>query len=122
MDHSQTAENQSSQIGYIIFFEDQFLTANINDNASPKSREMVWSVLRSDIFSFSDAVDPAIMISQDLNTILGHDVPLRMLTDSTSLFNVINNSSAITEKMFMIYISTATEAYKRNETTPSYYT
>ena len=56
------------------------------------------------------------MIKHDLENILKQNIPLKMLTDSKSLFDVITRSSQMSEKRLMIDIAGVREAYRNTDT------
>jgi hypothetical protein len=61
---------------------------------------------------FSDAFDHASILKNDLQRILGREVPLLMLTDSKLLFDVITGNKYTTEKRLMADIASIWDAYK----------
>ena len=89
-------EYLSSQIGFLIFLQDKTGSANLIEYFSRKSRRVVRSVLGSEILAFADAVDVAILLRFDLQKILNRQIDVRILADSSSLFDVITKSSTTT--------------------------
>jgi hypothetical protein len=83
----------SSQLGYIIFLADE------NGNFQPlfwcshKSRRVTRSVLESETMALADAFDMAYALKHDIQTIIKQRVPIVIITDSLSLFDVIIKSS-----------------------------
>ena len=65
--------------------------------------------------AFAEAFDAAFILKTDLQEVLYQPVPLDMLTDSKSLFDVITKNSSTTEKRLMIDIASARESYGRLE-------
>lgn len=63
-------EYLSSQIGFLVFLQDKSGRTNCIYFSSRKSKCVVRSVLGSDIFAFSDAVDIAILLRFDVQQIL----------------------------------------------------
>lgn len=88
------SEYLSSQIGFIVVLQDESGMANCIAYSSRTSRRVVFSVLGREIFAFTDGVDMAVLIRYDLERILRKYIYLDILTDSSSLFDVITKSSA----------------------------
>ena len=108
-------DDHTTQIGYIILLVDKYKKCNIIHFKSHKSRRVTRSVLGGETLAFADAFDTAYMIKRDLEEILKQNVPLKMLTDSKSLFDVITRSSQMSEKRLMIDIAGVREAYRNME-------
>ena len=102
----------TSQLGYIILLADKFGKCNILHYASYKSRRVTRSVLGAEIYAFADAFDYAYVIRHDLEEIMEQKVPLQMLTDSRSLFDVIVKNSTTSERRLMIDIKDVRESYE----------
>lgn len=100
-----------------MFLEDKFVKVNRLDYTSRTSRRVVRSVLGSEVFAFSNAVDAEIMVRNDSSSKLNRESPLRILTYSTSLFNIITKSSTNVEKRLIIDISVESQDKKLNEIT-----
>ena len=105
----------SSQLGYIIFL------ADLNGNCQPlfwsshKSKRVSRSVLGSETMTFADAFDMAYAMKNDLHNMTSLDIPIVMLTDSLSLFDVITKAKITSEKRLMIDVKVVKDAYQRNE-------
>lgn len=67
-------------------------------------------VLGAEVYAFADAFDYSYTLKHDLEQILEQFTPLRMFTDSTSLFGVISKSSATAKKRLLIDITSVHEA------------
>lgn len=65
--------------------------------------------------ALADAFDMAYAITQDIRKMLTKEVPIMMITDTLSLFDVITKATSPTEKRLMTDISTVKEACKNNE-------
>ena len=107
--------DNSSQIGYIILLVDKFANCNILHYSSHKSRRVTRSVLGAELYAFADSFHVAYMLKHDLQSIMKRHIPLTMLTDSKSLFNVITKCSSTSEKRLMIDICALREAYASQE-------
>ena len=103
----------TSQLGYIILLADKYGKCNVLHYASYKSRRVTRSVLGAEVYAFADAFDFAYVIKHDLEEILGQRVPLQMLTDSRSLFDVIVKNSTTAERRLMIDIKDVRESYEQ---------
>ena len=105
----------SSQLGYIIFFADS------NGNCQP----LFWSshkpkrdsryFLGSETMAFADAFDMAYAMKNDIHNMTSLDIPIVMLTDSLSLFDVITKAKITSEKRLRINVKVVKDAYQRNE-------
>lgn len=105
----------SSQLGYIVLICDKHDRCNIIHYSSHKSRRIVRSVLGGEIYAFADALDFAYTTKHDLEAMLDRQIPLQMLTDSKSLFDVITKSSNTSERRLMTDIHSVREAYNKFE-------
>lgn len=108
-------DDHSSQLGYIVLLVDKTNKCNILHLSSHKSRRVTQSVLGGEVYAFADAFDIAYIMKHDLESITGKCIPLTMLTDSKSLFDVIAKCSTILERRLMIDISVVRQAYDREE-------
>lgn len=57
------------------------------------------------------------MVRHDLGAIMRHGLPLRVLTDSSSLFSVVVKSTITTEKRLMNDLHARKEAFERKDLT-----
>lgn len=60
----------------------------------------------------SDACDAAIIIRHELRQILSKRSNINLLTDSKTLFNIININASTTERRLMIDVKAAREVYR----------
>ena len=102
----------TSQLGYIILLADKFGKRNILHYASYKSRRVTRSVLGAEVYAFADAFDYAYVIRHDLEEILNQCIPLQIMTDSRSLFDVIVRNSTTSDRRLMIDIKDVRESYE----------
>lgn len=91
-------EQLSSQIGSIIFTQDESGMANFLTVSSRKSRLVGRSVIGNEIFAFAEAVDFTILIRYDLQQMLKSDINLQVLANSPSLFDMTMKSSTTPKK------------------------
>lgn len=104
-----------SQLGYLILLTGKYNRCNILQYSSYKSRRVARSVLGSEVYAFEDEFDFAFSLNHDLEKVTGLHIPIQMLTDSKSLFDIIPKSSTTKEKRLLIDIATIKHAYKNYE-------
>lgn len=105
----------SSQLEYFIILSDASMGCNVLSYPSFKSRRVTRSVLGAKVMAFADAFDCAFVLKRNLQHLVGRHIPLAMLTDSRSLFDVITKHSSTSEKRLMIDIAAAREGYPKLE-------
>ena len=110
-------EDLTSQLGYIVLLLGKNGTAHILNYSSRKKRRVTRSVLGCEVFAFADAFDSAYVLRQDLQQLLNVNIPLKMFTDSKSLFDVITKCTMTAEKRLMIDIFAINQAYDGREIT-----
>ncbi len=71
--------------------------------------------MAAEVIAFSDAFDVGYTLATELSSLLGRKVPLILLTDSKSLFDVISKGSRTSEKRMMLDIAAARERYRRRD-------
>lgn len=108
-------EDGSSQMGYIIFLTDATGACQPITWSSHKSRRKNRSTLGSETMALADAFDVAYSLMHDMQRVMGQRVPITILTDSLSLFDVISKATTTLEKRLMIDIASVKEAYMKHE-------
>lgn len=108
-------EDLLSQLGFIILLCDKSLRCNVLHYASYKARRVTRSVLGAETYAFADALDFAYTLANDLRSMTSLPLPLKMCTDSRSLFDLITKDSTSTERRLMIDISAVRSAYENAE-------
>lgn len=78
---------------------------------SYKSRRVVRSPLVAETHALADAADMSIVIHHDLFHIHRRMIPITLLTDTKSLFDVLAKGSMTTEKRLMIDVRATWQAY-----------
>jgi hypothetical protein len=71
-------------------------------------------VLGGELIALAEAFDRSFILKHDIEDMLGIQVPLKLYTDSQSLFDVITKGSMTSERRLMIDIALAQEAFKRH--------
>lgn len=62
--------------------------------------------------TFTDAFDVAYITDKDMESTTKMNIPLKMMTDSRYMFDVLTKASCCTEKRLMIYFHTVKDAYQ----------
>ena len=80
-----------------------------------KLRRVTRSVLSAEVVALADLFDDVLAIRSQLEQSTLGAVPVHLLTDSKSLFDIISNESHTIEKRIMFDVNAACEAYKKKE-------
>ena len=83
--------------------------------SSYKSKRVVRSVLGGELYSLADGVDYALAIRSDLQQIVDQHLPVKIFTDSKSLFDSITKNAVMTEKRLMVDVQSLRESYISHE-------
>ena len=105
-------EDLSSQLGYICFIGDDTGAVVPFHFKSYKARRVTRSVMAAEVIAFSDLFDVATTLSQELEKLLRKRVPVQLLTDSKSLFDIISKGTRTSEKRMMLDIAAARERFR----------
>lgn len=105
-----TNSDGSFQFGYMIFLTD-YTNCNLIQYKSYKSSRIVRSPLAAETLALADAADVAILIQHDLIAVHGFRIPITLLTDAKSLFDVLSKGTSTTEKRLMIDIESTRQSY-----------
>lgn len=103
----------TTQLGYIILMCEKNNNCNILHYSSYKSSRVVRSVLGGETYAFADGMDFGITLKHDMENMISINLPIKLYTDSKSLFDVITKNTTTTEKTLMIDIKALREAYIR---------
>jgi Reverse transcriptase (RNA-dependent DNA polymerase) len=106
-------DDMSSQMGYIVFLTDGNNRCAPLSYKSVKCKRVTRSVLAAEAIAFAEGFDQGFTIKNDLHELLGIYVPLTILTDSKTLFDVITKASYTREKRILIDLSCVREGYRR---------
>jgi hypothetical protein len=78
-----------------------------------KTRRVTRSILAGELIAFAEAFDRSFVLKSDLEDMLNVKIPIRMYTDSQSLFDVISKGSMTAERRLQIDIALAREGFDR---------
>ena len=82
---------------------------------SYKSRWVTRSVLSAEVIAFADLFYDAYALRTQLEKAVSRAVPMHLMTDSKSLFDIISKGSRTSEKRIMLDIHAARQAYQAQE-------
>lgn len=68
--------------------------------------------MSGEVIAFSDLFDVAVTFAEELGTMFSKKIPVQLLTDSQSLFDVVSKGSRTSEKMILPDIAAAREGFK----------
>lgn len=105
----------TTQLGYVILIADRFGNASIISFRSYKCRRRVRSILGGEAIAFIDGFDQGFLLRAQLRALLGRTLPMRILTDSASLYHVMTRATLTTERRLIIDLMAARESYARGE-------
>lgn len=97
----------SSQLGRIVLMMDDHNSAVPILYQSYKLRRVTRSVLAAEVIAFSDLFDDAFALRTHLEGLLDRPVPIHLLTDSKSLFDILTHGMQTFEKRLMLDIHAA---------------
>jgi hypothetical protein len=101
------------QLGYLALLSDQERNFALLDYKSMKSRRVTRSILAGELILFAEAFDRSFVLKGDLEDLLNVKIPIRMYTDSQSLFDFISKGSMTAERRLPIDIALARERFDR---------
>lgn len=102
----------TTQLGHIVFLVDKRNAAEPFSFKSYKARRVVRSAMSGEVIAFNDMFDIAIALSEELQIIVGYPLPVQLLTDSKSLFDIISKGSRTSKKQTMLDIAAAREGFR----------
>lgn len=111
----QNREDQSSQLGYLVTLADRSGNACVLAYRSQKSQRVCRSAMASETLAFAAAFDAGYTIRRQLEHILARQVPLIMLTDSKSLYDILTGNKRSRELRLMVDLAASREAYDKSE-------
>lgn len=96
-------------MGWTLFIRDNSGAANLLSWSSHKSKTVARSALAAETFALAAGVDEAIIIKDDISKMLNKNIPLAVIIDSETLFNLFTGASDHTEKRLLTEIRSARE-------------
>lgn len=106
----------TSQLGYIIFVSDKSGSVIPMLYKSYKARRVTRSVMGAEMIAFSDTFDAAFTLRKELEYLQsGTQIPIKLLTDSKNLFDVISKGTRTSEKRLMLDVACAREGFRNME-------
>ena len=107
--------DRTSQLGRIILLTDEHDKAIPIVFKSYKSRRVTRSVLSAEVIAFAVLSDDAFAIRTQFEEATCRALPMHLLTDSKSLFDIISKGSRTNEKRIMVDIYSARQSYQARE-------
>lgn len=89
--------------------------ANIIHYGSVKCQRITRSALASERYAMVYGFDQSFVLHKAIGEFLGHNLPLRLYTDSQSLFESLTTLNTTSEKRLLIDLSMLRESYERRE-------
>ena len=80
-----------------------------------KSQRVACSVLAAEVIAFADLLDDAYALHSQFEHVIGCSLPMQLMTDSKSLFDIVSKGSRTSEKCIMLDIHTAMQEYQAQE-------
>jgi hypothetical protein len=106
-------ENMSSQMGDIVFLTDGKNRCAPMAYKSVNCKRVMRLVLAAEAIAFAKGFDQGYVLKNYLQELSGRNVPLTILTDSKTLFDVITKASYTREKRILIDLASVREGYRR---------
>ena len=105
----------SSQLGFIIFLQDNTNAIIPQVFKSYKAKRLCRSAMAAEVIAFSDLFDSAYTLKRELSILLNRTISLELFTDSKSLFDAISKGSRTSEKRLMLDVATARQGFRSGE-------
>ena len=105
----------TSQLGRIILLIDHSGNAISISFKSYKSRRVTRPVLSAEVIAFADMSDDAFALRSQLEQALRRGVPMHLLTNSKSVFDIISKGSRTSERRIMLEIHATRQSYQSQE-------
>jgi hypothetical protein len=103
----------SSQMGYIAFLTDAQNRCAPPNYKSINCKLVTRSVLAAEAIAFAEGFDQGYAFKYNMKELLGTNVPLTIMTDYKTLFDVITKASYTREKRILIDLASVREVYRR---------
>ena len=109
-------EGGASQIGFIVFLEDEKSTSIPITWASRKARRVARSSLTAETLAAVEAIDFAIVVQSAVEEIVKRKLPpIKLLTDNKSLHDSTKTSNTLADKRLLIDMSALREMVENKE-------
>lgn len=102
----------STQLGVLCFLADDKGNSVPIHFKSYKSKRVVRSAMAGEVIAFSDLFDVAAALASELGVLYDRNIPVQLLTDSKSLFDVISKGSRTSGKRMMLDIAATREGFR----------
>lgn len=116
-----TNKDSTSQLGYLITLMDEHGKTNIIHYGSIKAKRVARSVLAAELFSMVHAFDISTTMRLTLNMVFNRLVPLKLYTDSKSLYDSLVRINSTTEKRLLVDLHMLRQSYERREISDVYW-
>ena len=101
----------STQLGHVCFIGDDTGAVVPITFKSYKSRRVTRSAMAGEVIAFSDLLDVAAVLAAEIQALIGVKIPVQVLTDGKSFFDVISKGPRTSEKRIMLDIATPREDF-----------
>lgn len=105
----------SSQLGCLILLAAETGRCVILSFRSYKCTRVTRSVLAAEVVTFANGFDHGMLSQEQLSALYGFHMPLRILNDSKSLFDVVVKGTMTTERRLQIDLTSIKHAYRWQE-------
>lgn len=105
----------SSQLGYVILIVDETGNCSILSWSSTKCKRVTRSVLAAELYALAHGFDAGFAMCNTMRALLGRKVPIRVFTDSRTLFDSVTSVCNMSEKRLLIDIYALREAHKSGD-------
>ncbi len=107
--------DMASQLGFIVVLKNKNDPAAIVHYGSWKCSRVTRSVLGSEAYAFSHALDFVLALARDMSALFSRKISTVMFTDSKCPFDAVTKLSTVSEKRLLIDISAIRDSYTNSE-------
>lgn len=105
----------TSQLGFLTALMDEKGTVIVVNYGSLKCKRVTLSALAAELYAMMYGFDQSFVIHKAVEEFFEKRVPLRIFTDSLSLFESLTSLNTTSEKRLLIDLSILRESYERRE-------